>query len=54
MRQRETCVGAKLARESSVSGNNNVDCAAVFAGKLAPTVTVALPLEMMILPWRAL
>jgi hypothetical protein len=26
-------VGARLARESGVSGDINVDCAAVFAGK---------------------
>ncbi|MNR58717.1 hypothetical protein D3C85_1797850 [compost metagenome] len=41
MRQREAC-RSELARESGVSSNINVDCDAVFASKLAPTVTVAM------------
>ncbi|CAI8793609.1 hypothetical protein EMIT043CA1_240057 [Pseudomonas brassicacearum] len=31
-------VGAKLARDSGLSGNINVECAAIFASKPAPTL----------------
>ena len=37
--------GSGLARESGVSGNININCAAVFAGKPAPTGMELAPIR---------
>ncbi|RON73884.1 hypothetical protein BK675_17430 [Pseudomonas fluorescens] len=47
-RPRDHC-GSELARESAVSGDDDVDCAAAFASRLAPT-GILVAMKMVDLP----